>query len=46
MRGDEQMYQRKYRSTPREIAIRDDDMVKALLLVLGLVTTMMLIAFA
>ena len=39
------MYQRKYRSTPREIAIRDDDMVKALLLVLGLVTTIMLIAF-
>ena len=40
------MYQRKYRSTPREIAIRDDDMVKALLLVLGMVTMMMVIAFA
>ena len=40
------MYQRKYRSTPREIAIRDDDMVKALLLVVGMVTVLMLIAFA
>lgn len=38
-------YKRQYRSTPRPIAIRDDDMVKAMLLVAGLVTTLMLIAF-
>lgn len=36
----------RYRAAPREERIRDDDMVKALLLVLGMVTMMMVIAFA
>lgn len=40
------MYQRRYRSTPRPIAIRGDDMTKCLLMMAGLVTLLMLIAFA
>ena len=39
-------YRRQYRSTPREIAIRDGELAKALAMVAGFVTLLMMIAFA
>lgn len=39
------MYQRHYRSTPREIAIRGEDLAKCMAFLLGMVTLVMVIAF-